>query len=355
LNHARSYILKNELQDLLTLIASPGLGSAAVRRLLHQYGTASEALLAHPEKNDGAGEKEIRLAERMGIQILPLTSPAYPQRLKELPDAPLVLYVQGELKSVDAQGIAIIGTRQASIYGLEMAERFGRDFAEQGVTVVSGLARGIDTAAHRGALRGGRTVAILGSGLAQIYPQENCALARQISEQGAVLSELSLTTPPHKSHFPRRNRLVSGLTRGTVLIEAPLKSGALITMECARLQKRRLFALPGRADGEHFRGNHALLKRGDAQLVENVQDVLQAYGDLWIPRQRPTGPALDKDEKELLAQFPDEEVSIHALEQITALPVPKLNSLLMSLLLKSAIKEYPGKLYKRSGLVWQKP
>lgn len=341
--------VEKELADLLTLIAlSPG-GSASVRRMIQTHGSASNALLTLPEKRGEPGEKEIDLAERMGVRIVPYTSPAYPHKLQEYPDAPLVLYIQGELKTTDLQGVAIVGTRQASIYGMEMAERFGYDLAQQGMTVVSGLARGIDTAAHRGALRGGRTVAVLGSGLGHMYPKENATLARTIAERGALISEYSLMTPPHSYHFPRRNRIVSGLTRGTVLIEAPLKSGAMLTMEIAREQKKRLFALPGRLDSDTFRGNHALIKQGKAQLVENAQDVIENFGDLFSqPAAPPQGPALQREEEELLRQFPVEEVSIHALGQMTQLPTAKLNSLLMSLLLKRAIKEYPGKLYKRS-------
>lgn len=361
----------NENEALVALAHIPHLGSIKIRLLLQRFGSAVAALDAEPDevadlpgfgakmktiwksaRTSTAWQSDLALAARLGVEVVPFTSPRYPKRLLEIADHPILLYIKGELKGVDQQGIAVVGTRQPTVYGLEMAEKFAKDFARQGVTVVSGLARGIDTAAHRGVLsEGGRTVAVIGSGLADIYPQENRALSEKIATQGALISEFPMATPPDRQNFPQRNRIVSGMTIGTLLIEAPDKSGAMITMEKGAAQGRPLFAIPGRADSDHFRGNHLLIKRGQARLVENVPDVLNSFGSLFS---RPTpvkpqisGVALENEEKELLHLLPVEEISIEQIEQQTKLPIRKLNILLMSLVLKRMIREYPGKLYKK--------
>ena len=361
----------NELEAIVALSSLPHLGAVKIRLLIQCFGSARQALEADTHAIadlPGFGslivemwktrhkrvdwQRDIELVHRLNTQIIPFTSPDFPKRLLDIPDHPVLLYIKGNLKAADHQGFAIVGTRHASVYGLEMAERFGSDFAVQGVTVVSGLARGIDTAAHRGALKGGRTLAVIGSGLADIYPQENIALSRQIAENGALISEFPMATPPDRQNFPQRNRIVSGMTIGTILIEAPAKSGAMITMEKGLAQGRRLFALPGRADSENFRGNHLLIKQGEASLVENAYDVLDGFNDLFARQSKKMpsvamGPLLEKEEEELLRQLPVEEISLEAIEQKTKLPIRNLNILLMSLILKRVIKEYPGKIYKK--------
>lgn len=358
----------NEIEALAALSCTPHIGPIKIRLLVERFGSAVAAYSADPYevaelpgfgpkvmqnwRKSSAWEKELELARRYKVRLISYTSPEYPKSLLELPDHPVLLYVLGKLEPIDQKGFAIIGTRNASIYGLEMAEQFGRDLAEQGLTVVSGLARGIDTAAHKGALEKGKTIAVIGSGLANIYPAENSTLARQIVEKGALISEFAMTTPPDRQNFPQRNRIVSGMTRGTVLIEAPERSGAMLTAERAISQGRKLFALPGRADGEGFRGNHALIKKKDAQLVESAQDVLKEFNELFAPL--PPQPSrtivlLEKEEEELLYKLPAEEISIESIVQLTKLPIGKLNVVLMSLLLKRAIKEFPGKRYKKVG------
>ena len=359
-----------EIEALIALCTIPHLGSIKIRLLLQHFGSAVNTLNAEmtdladlpgfgpkilqswrDSKHNSHWKREVDLAERLKVKLIPFTHPDYPKRLLDITDFPVLLYVKGELKSEDRHSIAVVGTRQPGVYGAEMAEKFGIDLAALGFTVVSGLARGIDTAAHRGAMKRGRTIAVIGSGLANIYPHENIRLSERLPQQGALISEFPMSTPPDKQNFPQRNRIVSGMTMGTLLIEAPEKSGAMITMDRAWTQKRKLFAIPGRLDNEQFRGNHLLLKRGHAQLVENGQDIAASFGDLFghypppVPRMQAL-PLLEKEEEELLRILPKEETSFETIAQKANLPIKKLNVLLMSLMLKKAIREYPGKIYK---------
>jgi DNA processing protein len=359
-----------ELEALLILSGLPYLGSIKTRLLIQHYGSALAALSAPVEelaKFPGFGPKTLQawikgleeeqwkqnllLAERSQVQLIPFTSPKYPKRLLEIIDYPLVLYVQGSLIENDHRCLAVVGTRQASFYGQEMAKKLSHELAQLGFTIVSGLARGIDTAAHQGAIEKGRTIAVLGSGLACLYPKENSALADTIRNKGALISEFPMTTPPERHNFPQRNRVVSGMTLGTILIEAPEKSGAMLTVERAISQGRPVFALPGRADQDFFKGNHALIKNRKADLIENVQDILKNFNDYSLPLifKSAIQPSvhLEKEEEELLKQMPSQEISIEELLQQIQWPVAKLNSLLMSLVLKKIVKEYPGKIYKK--------
>lgn len=358
----------DELTALVILSGMPYLGTARLKILLKHFGSALEALNQdvvslqvipglnpkmqdywQQHKQDSRHLADIELADRLQVKIVPFTSPLYPKRLLELADHPTILYMKGELKNIDGRSIAIIGTRQASIYGMETAQQLSGELAGKGFTVVSGLARGIDTAAHQGALTQGRTVAIIGSGLANIYPKENEYLAQLIAEKGAVLSQFPMQAPPERHNFPKRNRLVGGMTLGALLIEAPLKSGAMITMEEAWSQKKKLFALPGRIDNENFKGNHALIKSGRASLIEGSDDIANCFENLFTaaPSQAFPRTLLENEEEALLDMLPNEECSIEHILELTKLPVMKLNGLLMSLLLKKAIKEFPGKVYKK--------
>ncbi len=290
----------------------------------------------------------------MKIKLISWKDPSYPKRLLDIIDSPVLLYVRGEIKPKDTQALAIVGTRNPTIYGLTMSEQFSQRLAKEGFTILSGLARGIDTAAHRSALFSGRTIAVIGSGLADIYPRENSQLAEEIAQQGALISEFPMTTPPDRQNFPQRNRIVSAMSLGVLLIEAPLKSGAMITMERALLQKRQCFAIPGRIDTKDFQGNHSLIKSGKAQLVEMPEEIMDNFQNLFQGSRsslQPSQPAqcygFEKEELELLNQFPIEELSLEELMQKVKLPIAKLNVLLMSLMLKRAIREYPGKIYKK--------
>lgn len=209
------------------------------------------------------------------INRITIKDKEYPDNLKNIYDPPETLYVRGSIVPEDAIAIAIVGTRLASYYGLSTAERLAYNLALKGVTIVSGMARGIDTSAHRGALNAkGRTIAVLGSGLNCIYPQENEKLAEMIYKSGAVISEFTQDTVPYKGNFPRRNRLISGLSLGVVVVEAGLTSGALITANLALEQGREVFSVPGQANTFNAKGTHRLLREG-AKLVENADDILE--------------------------------------------------------------------------------
>ncbi len=363
-----------ELDALTILSGTPLLGPVKIGLLMRYFGSALEILEAPLQEiaalpgfgpkvmggwghwnYDEAWKKNIELVHKYNVTRIPYNDPSFPALLRGIPDAPILLYVKGTLKPSDDEAIAVIGTRTASHYGLEMAERFGTDLAREGMTVISGLARGVDTAAHKGALKGGRTIAVIGSGLADVYPRENRGLAEAIVANGALISEFPMLAPPDRTNFPQRNRIVSGMSKGVLLIEAPQKSGAMLTMQLAQRHKRRLFALPGRVDTETFRGNSLLIKTGQAQLVERADDILFAFDDLFTrkkavsaaePKKRAI--VLQEDEIQLLKLMPDDEVSIDTMVSLTKLPVNKLSVLLMGLLLKQVIKEYPGKLYKKS-------
>lgn len=360
----------NELEALLLLTHMPHLGSIKIRLLLQHFGSALGALAAKPDQLavlPGFGPKIIqnwnhpsihkayentqRLADRFGAEIISFSHPNYPKRLREIIDFPLILYVKGTLLPCDQQSLAIVGTRQASIYGMEMAQKISRELTEENFTVVSGLARGVDTAAHMAACEKGRTIAVLGSGLCHIYPKENERLAQKISENGALMTEFPMSTPPDRQHFPQRNRIVSGMTLGTILIEAPLQSGAMITAQLALNQGRTLFALPGRADQENFQGNHYLIKNQHAQLIENGKDAIIKFSELFVTPSPKLSTQkrflLETEEESFVQRLPTHELSIEDIVTRTELPISKVNILIMSLVLKKAMKEYPGKIYKK--------
>lgn len=360
----------NELEALLCLTSIPGIGSIRARLLIQFYGSAIktlEAPLIEIEGFPGFGrkilsgwektieekkwEQDILLADRLNAKIIPFNHPSYPKQLLNTVDFPLVLYVQGNLLKEDQLSLAVVGTRQPTLYGKEMAKRFSQGLAQSGYTIVSGLARGIDTAAHEGAIEGGRTIAVLGSGLASLYPPENALLAEAIKKNGALISEFPMATSPDKHHFPQRNRIVSGMTRGTFVIEAPLQSGAMLTAERAISQDKPVFALPGRVDSPCFKGNHALIKEGKAKLVEEIEDILRHYNHFSIPFSVQSSPQplirLEKEEEFLFNQLPSYELTIEELVSQLQWPITKLNVLLMSLVLKKKVKEYPGKIYKK--------
>ena len=228
-------------------------------------------------------EKALRAMQEYSIRLLLLEDDEYPTALRSIPDPPLYLFVRGSIQENDEVAVAIVGTRHATEYGRGLAHSFGRDLARRGVTVVSGLARGIDTAAHRGALEGGgRTFAVCGCGLDVVYPSENKTLMEDIAANGAALSEFAPTVHPEPWHFPARNRIISGLSAGTIVVEAAERSGALITSDFALEQSREVFAVPGNVHKGQSKGCHGLIKQG-ATLVENVDDVIAALNNQALP------------------------------------------------------------------------
>lgn len=283
------------LKALLTLNLTGLAGSVTHRKLVAVFGDLRTALRAPKGRldavagigpafvkalseveNKGLAEKELEQAERMGVAIATFDDETYPATLKNIYDPPLLLYIRGTLTPNDDLAVAMVGSRQCTPYGGRQATILSRGLAEAGVLVVSGLARGIDTHAHRGALSTpkGRTVAVLGSGLNRMYPPENKALADRIAERGALLSEFGLNVGPEPSNFPRRNRIVSGLSLGVVVVEAADRSGALITTDWALEQGKEVFCVPGPVDGEMSRGCHRMIRSG-AKLIENTDDILE--------------------------------------------------------------------------------
>lgn len=296
----------HERDARLTLLLTPRLGPTLVQRCIEQFGSATAALEASPRQLAGvegispaggerlrreiddllardAAAEELARAEDAGVELVALDDPGYPQLLRHIPDPPPLLWVRGTLEREDALALAIVGARRCTHYGREQAARFAGQCAEAGLCIVSGGAYGIDAAAHEAALRaGGRTIAVIGSGLNAPYPSAHRALFDRIVEagKGAIVSELPMSTPPRGEHFPRRNRIISGLALGVLLVEAAKRSGALITARlCVEEHGRELMAVPGRADTPAAAGCHKVIREQWATLVTNAADVLDALGE----------------------------------------------------------------------------
>lgn len=281
------------------------------------------------------------------------SSKVYPDNLKNIYNPPEKLFVDGEILPSDNNAIAIVGTRRASYYGMEQCEKLSYDLAIRGITIISGMARGIDSAAHRGALKAkGRTIAVLGSGHNHIYPPENKKLYGEIVKNGAVVSEYEPDIPPFRTNFPRRNRIISGMSKGVVIIEAPRKSGALITADFALEQGRDVFALPGNISSVRSSGTNALIKEG-AKLVEGISDILEELKNVIDIKEIDSAdskPGLEKcssDEKMIFGILSDKSKSIDEISSIANLPVYKISEALLKLELKRLIKGLPGENFVR--------
>jgi DNA processing protein len=315
-------------------------------------------------------EREIARARTLGVAIVTCQDPLYPRNLLNTYDYPPYLYVKGSLQAGE-NAVAVVGSRLASAYGRFVTEKFSRELALKGFTVVSGLARGIDAAAHRGALAGkGRTIAVLGCGLDIVYPSENEALANDVAAQGAVVSEFPFGTPPNAPNFPARNRIISGISLGVVVVEAGEKSGSLITARIAAEQGRSVFAVPGAIESAGSRGTHRLIKQG-AKLVENVEDILEeilpqagivfrqpeplsnpavASATLLPKGNASDSPAVGSEdlgdrEKTLLALISRNPIEIDTLITVSGLPAGEVQSGLLVLELAGRIRQMPGKLF----------
>ncbi len=363
----------DKLKFWLALNAIPGLGAGRARLLLKRFGSPRAALEASGAELRGIPgiglkltrriidrekyldlEKEFRLLEKHQVKVIIAGDRSYPRNLADIFDPPLILYVKGEFLSGDQLAVAIVGSRRSSLYGGRVAEKLGRELAARGLTVVSGLARGIDSAAHKGALAsGGRTIAVLGSGLDRVYPPENKNLMEQISSRGAVISEFPMSAKPDRGNFPRRNRLISGLSLGVVVVEAAQRSGALITVDCALEQGREVFALPGKVDSLTSRGTNKLIQQG-AKLVATSEDIIEELKPLWGNRcpekeakneDRLPLPPLKEEERKLYDLLSDEPQHIDFLIGKSGFSAGCLSSLLLMLQMKRLIKELPGKMF----------
>ncbi len=289
----------------------------------------------------------------VSLKKIKKSSKVYPDNLKNIYNPPEKLFVDGEILPSDNNAIAIVGTRRASYYGMEQCEKLSYDLAIRGITIISGMARGIDSAAHRGALKAkGRTIAVLGSGHNHIYPPENKKLYGEIVKNGAVVSEYEPDIPPFRTNFPRRNRIISGMSKGVVIIEAPRKSGALITADFALEQGRDVFALPGNISSLRSSGTNALIKEG-AKLVEGISDILEELKNVIDIKEIDSAdskPGLEKcssDEKMIFGILSDKSKSIDEISSIANLPVYKISEALLKLELKRLIKGLPGENFVR--------
>jgi len=356
----------------LALSLTPGVGSILIKRLLDRF-KAPEAVFRAPVKEllsieglgekvakeirkgplDKAVEKELNFLKELGGTILTIKEDAYPKRLKYIYDPPALLYVRGALKKEDELAVAIVGSRKTSPYGRWITERVSQELARRGVTVVSGMARGIDSAGHKGAISGGgRTIAVLGCGVDVVYPSENRNLFHQIIDRGAILSEFPMGSPPEGGHFPRRNRIISGLSIGVVVVQASAESGSLITASYALEQGREVFAVPGNVGAEGSRGTNRLIKEG-AKLVETSEDILEEILPQWtgererIQEVEPPWKDLDKEELTLYQLLGESPMHIDVIIRESRFDPGRVSSLLLNLELKGLISQWPGKCFSK--------
>lgn len=361
----------NSTEASIALNMLPTVGPVRLRKLVEVFGSPERVLNAQGSELraiSGIGgevaqqitswesivdlEAELRRIREFGATVITAESPSYPRSLREIHAPPIVLYVWGELLERDHHAIGVIGSRRTTHYGSEAAKKLSYQLAYAGMTVVSGLARGIDTAAHQGALAAkGRTVAVIGSGLARLYPPENAALAAKIRDgHGAVVSEFSMTIEPDRQTFPMRNRIISGWSQGILVVEAGLNSGALITASQAIEQGRSVYAVPGHINAPSAMGSNRLIQQG-AKLVMDASDILDDL-QILIPEAKPppTGgsrpvPELSESERAVYEAINSEETPIDAILAKCNLPTASVSSTLLRLELKRLVKQLPGKYF----------
>jgi DNA processing protein len=364
-----------ELIGWLALKKIPRLGDAGLKKLMEVFESAEAVCSAStqelveraelPEPLASAtkdrslfrkAEAELKAIHRAGITVLSLKDPDYPRSLSAISNPPPILYMKGQMIPTDHQAIAIVGSRKASSYGIRTATHLAHDLSAFGFTIVSGLARGVDSAAHSGALNGGgRTFAVLGCGLDIPYPRENATLREEIIEHGAIFSEFPLGTPPLSGNFPHRNRIISGLALGTLVVEAAERSGSLITAHCALEQGREVFAIPGNLGAANSQGTNRLIKAG-AKLVEGIEDILEelnpqlGYRPQSLPRHRRAASdiVLEPIEETLYEMLSEEPKHIDELIMQSSLPSAQVSGILLQLELKGNVKQLSGQLYIRS-------
>lgn len=360
-------------EQLLNLSAIPGIGATRIRALIAHFKsteniftasikqlTAVEGIEAKTAKSIkdysdfDYGKQQATNAAQAGIEIIDFWDERYSENLKRIYDPPAFLFVKGALAKQDKYAIAIVGTRLPSSYGKVIAEKFAKDLAQKGLAIVSGLARGIDTISHWAAIQsGGRTIAVLGSGLDKIYPGENKKLTEKIIEQGALISEFPMGTEPDAVNFPRRNRIISGLALGTIVVEAGLKSGALLTANYALEQNREIFAVPGNINSPKSIGTNQIIKDG-AKLITDVNDVLvelEPQLKHFLKQDEARSKELPEDlselEKLLLNKLSNEPIHIDKLANVIGKSTAETLSALLPLEFKDLVKQLPGKMFVR--------
>ncbi len=370
--------------DWIALNMTPGIGPRAAARLLERFGSAEavyaasraelEAARLKPEASDSIMARdqheragiEIEKVRALGVDLLVLDDGVYPALLREINDPPLTLYVKGAwAECLDAPCIAVVGSRRCSTYGLNAAQMLARDLAKHGVTIISGLARGIDAAAHRGALEaGGRTVAVIGTGIDEIYPRDHKKLAAEIIDKGgAIVSEFPLQTPPVPQNFPYRNRVISGLSLGVLIVEAAENSGSLITARMAMEQNREVFSVPGNITSRNSFGTNYLIKGAGAKLVQQWQDVVTELPHDIAAKMLPPETKKTKGASAQLPLAPndlstiesailqllsaDDAQHIDALVEASKLSIPDLNIALLGLEMRELVRQLPGKCFVR--------
>ena len=351
-----------ELAAWIKLSLVPGLGGQSLRRLLTAFGLPQQVLAAGrgalarvvsaeiaarilSDLDSPAVDAALEWAAADGHAVLTLADGDYPQPLLETPDPPALLYLHGRRELLARPCLAVVGSRNATPQGISNAEQFARVFSAAGLTIVSGLALGIDAAAHRGGLEeAGSTIAVLGTGADILYPQRNRDLGERIAREGLIVSEFALGTPPHGGNFPRRNRVISGLTRGCLVVEAALASGSLITARLAAEQGREVFAIPGSIHSPHAKGCHALIKQG-AKLVESAQDLLQELGMKGFAA---PPAAADPEATGLLAHLGYDPCDIDTLCARSGLTAAAVSAMLLQLELEGKVASLPGGLYQRT-------
>lgn len=363
---------RDELAAWLRLLETPNVGRESARKLLAAFGSPQAVLSATTAARQQVVSAETAKAfdelsetllalidttaewlaagtEEAPRQILTLGDPGYPNALLETADPPLLLYLQGNSALLSTPSLAVVGSRNPTPQGKENARSFSAHLSQAGLTIVSGMAMGIDGAAHEGGLTGsGRTVAVVGTGLDRVYPRRHLELAHRIASQGLIISEYSLGMPPLPNNFPLRNRIISGLTRGTLVVEAALQSGSLITARLASEAGRDVFAIPGSIHSPQSRGCHALIKQG-AKLVDSAQDVLDELPWHVPAATNAAAPSVDPDRGSdpLLQAIGFDPVNLDALVARTGWPAPQLSARLLELELAGEVARLPGQLFQR--------
>jgi DNA processing protein len=354
-----------DLKYWIALSILPDIGPIGARKLLSVFGRPEkifDAGLNDLIAVDGIGinraknikgfalwndvEKQLKVIEQQKIQAIGLDNPLYPEMLREIDDSPVLLYMKGDIHPQDKFAIAIVGSRKLTDYGASVAENISEELASMGFTVVSGMARGVDTLSHRGALKAGaRTIAVLGSGIDVPYPPENKTLIDRVADSGCVISEFPPGNPPDKENFPRRNRLISGLSLGVLVVEAAADSGALITARYAVEQGREVFAVPGNITSSNSRGTNELIRKG-AVLVQRAEDIVEELAPVlkgFIRSRNKVTIDITDEEKKLCNLLSGEPKQIDMISRESGFPASQALAVLLGLELKGAVKQITGK------------